>query len=152
MLCLSISETGSICKHNRLATQNKFESCKISKFLSIFTPVCIRTFPKTKNWVCIVRMCDSVLPFILLNNKMDHRTAFIIKYIANKFKVKLDSDQFLDNLYFTPVHYHPKKSQISLIQLCFRGNGREKGDILVTLCSKILKTILSNSLTLSIAE
>ena len=97
-------------------------------------------------------MCDSVLPFILLNNKMDHRTAFIIKYIANKVKVKLDSDQFLDNLYFTPVHYHPKKSKISLIKLCFRGNVREKGDILVKLCSKILKTILSNSLTLSIAE
>ena len=97
-------------------------------------------------------MCDSVVPFILLNNKMDHRTAFIIKYTANKVKVKLDSDQLLDNLYFTPVHCHPKKSQIRLIKLCFRGNVREKGDILVKLSSKILKTILSNSLTLSIAE
>ena len=57
-------------------------------------------------------MCDAVLRFILLNNKMNHRTAFIIKYIDKKVKVKLDSDQLLDNPYFTPVYYHPAKSQI----------------------------------------
>ena len=60
----------------------------------------------------MLRMSDAVLLFILLNNKMNHRTAFIIKYIDKKVKVKLDSGQLLDNPYFTPVYYHPTKSQI----------------------------------------
>ena len=60
----------------------------------------------------MLRMSDAVLIFILLNNKMNHRIAFIIKYIDKKVKVKLDSDQLLDNPYFTPVYYYPTKSQI----------------------------------------
>ena len=56
--------------------------------------------------------CDAALRFILLNNKMNHRTSFIIKYIDKKVKVKLDSGQLLDNPYFTSVYYHPTKSQI----------------------------------------
>ena len=100
-----------------------------------------------------MRMRDSFLQFILLNNKMNHRTAFIMKYIDNKVKVKLDIGQLLDNPYFTPVYYHPTKSHIRLIKLRFRGNVRVKEGLLVKRCSKILKTILSNSrVTLSIFE
>ena len=60
----------------------------------------------------MLRMFDAVPRFILLNNKMNHRTAFIIKYIDKKVKVKLDSGQLLDNPSFTTIYHHPTKRQI----------------------------------------